>query len=88
MEPYRPIVDQVVKQLEQNGQTELTTEVKRCLASIATVDQTIAGSASPLFRHMQQLTYDLSELFLGADKTLKPPQLLSEIELAATINQC
>ncbi len=88
MEPYRPIVDQIVKRLEQRDVKTLTTEAKRCLASIVAADQTVIGSVSPIFRHMQQMTYDLSELFAGQKVTLNPPQLLSELEVSAIVGQC
>ena len=88
MEPYRPIVDQIVKQLEQCGVTTLTSETKRCLASIVAADQSLVGSASPMFRHMHQMAYDLSKLFAGQKVKFNPPQLLSELEVSAIVSQC
>ena len=44
MEPYRPIVDQIVKQLEQKDVVVLTEDAKRCLASIVATDQNVVGS--------------------------------------------
>jgi len=88
MEPYRPIVDHVVKLLEQKGVTTLTVEAKRCLASVVAADQTVTGSVSPMFRHMQQMTYDLSELYQGQKMKFNPPQLLSELEVSAIVSQC
>ena len=88
MEPYRPIVDQIVKQLAQRGVTTLTSETKRCLASIVAADQSLVGSASPMFRHMHQMAYDLSKLFAGQKVKFDPPQLLSELEVSAIVNQC
>ena len=88
MEPYRPIVDQIVKQLEQKGIESLTPEVKRCLASIVAADQSVIGSVSPLFSHMQQMTYELCGLFSGQKVNLSPPQLLSELEVSAIVRQC
>ena len=88
MEPYRPIVDHIVKLLEEKGVTTLTVEAKRCLASVVAADQTGIGSVSPMFSHMQQMTYDLSELYKGQKIRLNPPQLLSELEVSAIVNQC
>jgi CRISP-associated protein Cas1 len=88
MEPYRPIVDQIVKQLEQKGVLALTEDAKRCLASIVATDQNVVGSVSPMFRHMQQMTYDLSKLYAGQKIKLNPPQLLSELEVSAIVRQC
>lgn len=88
MEPYRPIVDHIVKLLEEKGVATLTVEAKRCLASVVAADQTVTGSVSPMFRHMQQMTYDLSELYQGQKIRLNPPQLLSELEVSAIVSQC
>ena len=88
MEPYRPIVDHIVKLLEQKGTTTLTVEAKRCLASVVAVDQTAIGSVSPMFRHMQQMTYDLSELYQGQKIRFNPPHLLSQLEVSAVVSQC
>lgn len=88
MEPYRPIVDQIVKQLEQRDVVTLTEDAKRCLASIVAADQNVVGSVSPMFRHMQQMTYDLSELYAGQKVKFTPPQLLSELEVSAIVSQC
>jgi len=88
MEPYRPIVDQVVKQLELKGVTTLTAETKRCLASIVAADQVGFGSVSPMFRHMQQFSYDLSQLYQGQNIKFNPPKLLSELEVSAIVALC
>ena len=88
MEPYRPIVDQIVKKLQQRGIITLTFEAKRCLAAVVAADQTVIGSVSPMFRHMQQMTYDISELYQGQKIKLNPPQLLSELEVSAIVSQC
>ena len=66
--PYRPIVDQIVKQLEQRGITTLTVESKEVFMAVVTADQTVIGSVSPMFRHMQQMTHDLSELYWQGQK--------------------
>ena len=88
MEPYRPIIDQIVKQLVLMDVKRLTVEAKRSLASFAAADQTVVGSVSPMFRHMQQLTYDINELYQGHKIKLKPPQLLSELEVSGIVSQC
>ena len=88
MEPYRPIIDHIVKLLEQRGVTTLTVEAKRCLASVLAADQNLIGSVSPMFRHMHQMTLDLSELYQGQKIKFNPPQLLSELEVSAIVSQC
>ena len=64
MEPYRPIVDQVVLRIHEKGHEDLNQEVKRALAAVLTADQVIVGSTSPLFKHMHNLSFAVSELFI------------------------
>lgn len=89
IEPYRPMVDQVIYRLEQKGYSDVTPEVKRCLASIATSDQATTGSTSPLFQHMHSLCYTLWEA-IEQEKAipLPMPQLLAELEVEAMVSSC
>ena len=88
MEPYRPIVDQLVQRLYEKNQTNLTVEVKQCLASIVTVDQPNVGTLSPLFKHMSNLSYALWEAMESEKLNLPMPSLMSDLELEATAAKC
>lgn len=90
MEPYRPLVDQLVKRLNERGHTDLTPAVKRCLASLVTSDHTLMGSISPLFQHMSSLSYSLWEVMngQGTTTTMPMPQLVSELEIEAMVSEC
>ena len=88
MEPYRPIVDQVVFRLSEKGVEDLTPDVKRALAAVLTADQVIVGSTSPLFKHMHNLSFAVSELFIGRVASMSFPNLLSELEVEALVREC
>ena len=88
MEPYRPIVDQVVRRLAEKNHTSLTPTVKRCMAAVVISDQQSIGRMSPLVQHMCNLSYSLYELLDSQQSTLEMPSLVSELELEAIISQC
>ena len=77
MEPYRPIVDAVVKELvgKNNDIDELTVEMKRDLLSIPTVDVFIKGQNRPLMVAVDQTTSSLYKCFAGESKRLIYPVL-------------
>ena len=83
MEPYRPLVDQVVKRLEEKNKTELSPIVKRCLAAIVQGDHVSDYAVSPLFQHMSNLSFTFWETLIGNKTNMAMPTLLSEIEVEA-----
>jgi len=78
MEPYRPYVDVLVLEImeEENNIEELTTNIKRKLLSIATVDISFDGRTSPLMVGMQRTTASLMKCFEGKVKKLLYPNLV------------
>jgi len=88
IEPYRPLVDQVVKRLSERDCNDLTPSVKRCLASIVNSDQSSIGTTSPLLRHMSNLSYSLWESFNGQKTVMAMPKLMSELEVEALVCEC
>lgn len=88
MEPYRPLVDQLVKRLVERGHSTISPTVKRCLASIVTSDQAVVGATSPLFQHMSQLGYALWENLDGQKTAMPMPQLIPELEIEAMVSEC
>lgn len=86
MEPYRPFVDFVVYQIVdeyqdeiyENGEIELSTEIKAKLLIIPTLDVIIDGEKSPLMIAMQRTTASLSACFDGVRKTILFPKFPSE----------
>ena len=76
MEPYRPFVDEIVleKIKTENDINELTTEIKRRLLVIPTIDIMIDGNKSPLMVGMQRTTASLSACFAGVSRKLIYPE--------------
>lgn len=77
MEPYRPFVDQLVCNIVTNADdyTELTTEIKRQLLTIPTLDVTIGGKRSPLMIAVSQTTASLYKCFSGEMRKIVYPEL-------------
>lgn len=75
MEPYRPYVDHLVKQLmlETDGQ-ELTTVVKKRLLEIPAMDLVIDGNKSPLMVGLQRTTASLAACFEGKGRKVLYPE--------------
>jgi CRISPR-associated protein Cas1 len=82
MEPYRPFVDFVVlgimedywEDYEENGELPLTTELKKRLLIIPTLDVLIDGDRSPLMNAMQRTTASLAACFEGVQRSLLYPE--------------
>lgn len=79
MEPYRPIVDQLVlavsEEFEEYELLQLTTDVKRALLVIPTLDVNIDHVSSPLMVAMQRTTSSLIKCFEGVQRKILYPQL-------------
>lgn len=77
MEPYRPFVDQLVCNIVTHADdyTELTTEIKRQLLTIPTLDVTIGGKRSPLMIAVSQTTASLYKCFSGEMRKIVYPEL-------------
>lgn len=64
MEPYRPIVDQIVVDLLASGQREVTSKAKRDLAAITTLDlENGDGTISPLSVQIQRFVHSVATSF-------------------------
>lgn len=81
MEPYRPFVDQLVSNLIQQypEQEEITTEIKRQLLTIPTLDVTISGQRSPLMVAASQTTASLAKCYNGELRRIAYPTLDGQI---------
>lgn len=77
MEPYRPIVDGVVRQMILNYQDIqiLTVAMKRDLLSIPMLDVSINGQNRPLMVAVDQTTTSLYRCFAGETRRLMYPVL-------------
>lgn len=78
MEPYRPLVDQVVAGIV-NGRPadrqELDQEAKINLLRIPTLDVNMSGKMRPLLVAVSETTASLAKAFLGASDRLAMPRL-------------
>ena len=73
MEPFRPIIDLKIWQLQRAGETEITSDTKRALVRTLYDDmQTIAG-ATPVMACMQKLATSLAQVYLGEREKLDLP---------------
>ena len=77
MEPYRPYVDEKVANLFDSGMdcSELTTDLKRELLTIPTIDVTINKHRSPLMVAVGQTTASVSRCFAGDARRIVYPEI-------------
>lgn len=76
MEPYRPYVDHLVKELinEMPNEQDLNKEIKRRLLEIPALDIIIDGKASPLMVGLQRTTASVAKCFEGETKKILYPE--------------
>lgn len=75
MEPFRPYVDEVVYGLFNNGETELTTEVKGYLVGVLSCDTDYGELKRPLQVGLSYTTASLGRCFMGEEKKILFPEL-------------
>ena len=77
MEPYRPIVDQVVIDIINSGvdYNELSTDIKVKLLSIPTIDVKMGSKTRPLMIAVAQTTASLYKCFEGSARRIDYPLL-------------
>ena len=77
MEPYRPIVDQVVLDMTARwpDELELNTEMKRVLLGIPVVDVIINGQRSPMMVAISQTTASLYKCYSGELRKVVYPEI-------------
>lgn len=75
MEPYRPYVDHIVKEImtDHPEERELTTNIKKKLLQIPALDIEIDKKKSPLMVGLQRTTASLSSCFEGKTKKIIYP---------------
>jgi len=76
MEPYRPYVDRLVVQtMAACDDTEITTNIKRRLLTIPTIEVRIGGQRSPLMVAASQTTASLARCFAGESRKITYPEM-------------
>lgn len=75
MEPYRPLVDQMVISMMNRYQdiSEITTEMKRDLLGLSTIDVNIDGHRSPMMIAMQTTANSVQKCFAGESRKIIYP---------------
>ncbi|HUO45014.1 MAG TPA: type II CRISPR-associated endonuclease Cas1 [Burkholderiales bacterium] len=73
MEPFRPIVDLKVWQLQRGGEDEITPETKRALVRTMYDDMQTDVGATPVTVCTQKLATSLAQVFLGERNGLDLP---------------
>ncbi|TYB33691.1 MAG: type II CRISPR-associated endonuclease Cas1 [Flexistipes sinusarabici] len=78
MEPYRPMVDQLVFYLVKENKLEINKETKRALAGIHLLPMYTNNISSTLGFSLQSLTQSISKLYLGeTDKLVFPSGIIN-----------
>lgn len=75
MEPYRPYVDQLVYELLQKGETELTTSTKQVLLRVLFIDTSFKDMVRPLELALSITSASLVKCLKGEQKYLSFPVL-------------
>lgn len=82
MEPYRPLIDQMVVNLAASGPPVLDSAAKLTLTSIATFDLRSGIGLSPLSVKVGRFVHSLAMSFETGQPDLEFPELPSPLELA------
>jgi CRISP-associated protein Cas1 len=83
MEPFRPLIDLRVWQLERSGQRDVTPDVKRALVRVMYDDMQGSAGATPVMSCIHSLAISLAQIYLGEREKLDLPLPGLPLELAA-----
>lgn len=73
MEPFRPIIDLKVWQLQRAGESHITPDTKRALVRTLYDDMQSSAGATPVMVCMQKLAVSLAQVYLGERDKLELP---------------
>ena len=85
MEPFRPVIDLKVWQLNKQGETNVTPETKRALVRTLYDDMQTSAGATPVMVCTQKLATSLAQVFMGEKDKLDLPLPGLPISLAASL---
>lgn len=86
MEPFRPVVDLKVWQLNRNGESQISADTKRALVRTLYDDMQTDVGATPVLVCAQKLATSLAQVFLGERDKLDLPLPGLPLALAAALN--
>ncbi|MGK6315534.1 type II CRISPR-associated endonuclease Cas1 [Neorhizobium sp. DT-125] len=82
VEPYRPLIDQLVLNLISGGESSVSRDAKRALTSISTFDLEGGPGISPLSVQAGRFVHSLAVSFETGEAKLELPSLPSFLELS------
>ena len=85
MEPFRPMIDLKVWQLNRSGEGEVTPETKRALVRTLYDDMQTAMGATPVMVCIQKLATSLAQVYLGERDKLDLPLPGLPLSLASSL---
>jgi CRISPR-associated protein Cas1 len=85
MEPFRPMIDLKVWQLNRQGESEVTPRVKRALVHTLYDDMPTSAGMTPIIVCTQRLAISLAQIFIGEKNSLDLPLPSLPLDLAATL---
>lgn len=85
MEPFRPVIDLKVWQLQRNGEQEVTPEAKRALVRTLYDDMQTTVGATPVMVCLQKLAVSLAQVYLGERENLDLPLPGLPLSLSAAL---
>lgn len=86
MEPFRPIMDLKVWQLQQAGEIHITPATKRALVLTLYDDMQSTAGATPIMVCMQKLAISLAQVYLGERDKLDLPLPSLPLALASSLD--
>ena len=88
MEPFRPIIDQIVKRLSEKNIAELNGAVKSTLASVVSNDMSYGGNMAAHHQNMIMFVHSYLSIMETGRGKLDSPNLFSAIELESILSKC
>ena len=85
MEPFRPMIDLKIWQLQRNGEKEVSPETKRALVRTLYDDMQTASGTTPVIVCVQKLCTSLAQVYLGERDKLELPLPGLPLSLAAAL---
>lgn len=86
MEPFRPVVDLKVWQLQRGGETHVTPATKRALVHVLYDDMQTTVGVTPVMVCMQRLAISLAQVYLGERAKLDLPLRGLPLALAGSLD--
>lgn len=85
MEPFRPVFDLKVWQLQRGGESDVTPQTKRALVRTLYDDMQTSSGATPVMVCTQRLATSLAQVYLGEREKLDLPLPGMPLSLAASL---